>query len=176
MHYLGTSKACMIRAVDQWPVYSAWFLNSWPDAESTCSRRRAVFAMAQQSAPRPIVSFNSGFGFSFTMIQKFDISNVNRASSAFDVDKLRWLNQHYIKGADTTRLALMLGQRLHGHGVEIQGGPPLSAVVNALRNRAQTVEEMAKKSFNKVVIYKPISSKKESKEIYIYCKGLLNIY
>ncbi len=38
------------------------------------------------------------------------------------------------------------------------------------------IEEMAKKSFNKVVIYKPISSKKESKEIYIYCKGLLNIY
>ena len=35
------------------------------------------------------------------MIEKFDISNVNRAASAFDIDKLRWLNQHYIKSADT---------------------------------------------------------------------------
>ena len=35
------------------------------------------------------------------------------------------------------------------------------------------INETAKKSFKKVVIYKPLSSKKESKEIYIYCKGVL---
>ena len=34
------------------------------------------------------------------------------------------------------------------------------------------INETAKKSFKKVVIYKPLSSKKESKEIYIYCKGI----
>ena len=35
------------------------------------------------------------------------------------------------------------------------------------------INEIAKKSFKKVVIYKPLASKKESKEIYIYCKGVL---
>ena len=35
------------------------------------------------------------------------------------------------------------------------------------------INETAKKSFKKVVIYKPLSSKKESKEIYIFCKGIL---
>jgi len=35
------------------------------------------------------------------------------------------------------------------------------------------INETAKKSFKEVVIYKPLSSKKESKEIYIYCKGVL---
>ena len=35
------------------------------------------------------------------------------------------------------------------------------------------INETAKKSFKKVVIYKPLSSKKESKEIYISCKGVL---
>ena len=35
------------------------------------------------------------------------------------------------------------------------------------------INETAKKTFKKVVIYKPLSSKKESKEIYIYCKGVL---
>jgi 23S rRNA U2552 (ribose-2'-O)-methylase RlmE/FtsJ len=33
------------------------------------------------------------------------------------------------------------------------------------------IDETAKKSFKKVVKYKPLSSKKESREIYIYCKG-----
>ena len=37
------------------------------------------------------------------------------------------------------------------------------------------INESAKKNFRKVVKYKPISSKKESKEIYIYCQGILNI-
>jgi len=37
------------------------------------------------------------------------------------------------------------------------------------------INEKAKKTFKKVIKYKPLSSKKESKEIYIFCKGILNI-
>ena len=34
------------------------------------------------------------------------------------------------------------------------------------------IQKKAKKSFKKVVNYKPLSSRRESKEIYIYCKGI----
>jgi len=37
------------------------------------------------------------------------------------------------------------------------------------------INKMAKKYFKKVIKYKPLSSKKQSKEIYIYCKGVLKI-
>ena len=37
------------------------------------------------------------------------------------------------------------------------------------------INEMAKKYFKNVIKYKPLSSKKESKEIYIYCKGILKV-
>jgi len=37
------------------------------------------------------------------------------------------------------------------------------------------INENANKYFKKVIKYKPLSSKKESKEIYIFCKGVLNI-
>ena len=37
------------------------------------------------------------------------------------------------------------------------------------------IDLRAKENFKKVVKYKPLSSKKESKEIYIYCKGILKI-
>ena len=39
----------------------------------------------------------------------------------------------------------------------------------------QNINKKANKSFNKVVRYKPISSKRESKEIYIYCKDIMKI-
>ena len=38
------------------------------------------------------------------------------------------------------------------------------------------INETAKKSFKKVIKYKPLSSKKESKEIYIYCKDILKVW
>ena len=37
------------------------------------------------------------------------------------------------------------------------------------------INEKAKKNFKNVIKYKPLSSKKESKEIYIFCKGVLKI-
>ena len=39
----------------------------------------------------------------------------------------------------------------------------------------QEINDNAIKNFKKVVKYKPLSSRKESKEIYIFCKGILNI-
>ena len=38
----------------------------------------------------------------------------------------------------------------------------------------EEIQKKANKYFKKVVKYKPKSSKKESKEIYIYCKGVCN--
>ena len=37
------------------------------------------------------------------------------------------------------------------------------------------INKKANKYFKKVIKYKPLSSKKESKEIYIYCKGVLKM-
>ena len=37
----------------------------------------------------------------------------------------------------------------------------------------EEIKKKANTNFKKVVIYKPLSSKKESKEIYIFCKGIL---
>ena len=40
----------------------------------------------------------------------------------------------------------------------------------------EEIKKKANKNFKKVVIYKPLSSKKESKEIYIFCRGVLRIW
>ena len=50
------------------------------------------------------------------MIQLFELESVNRAPSAFNTDKLRWLNQHYIKTTDPLRVAHLLGHHLGTDG------------------------------------------------------------
>ena len=80
------------------------------------------------------------------MIEAFDIKDVNRSPSTFNPEKLLWLNQHYIKEADTARLVDNLKPRLEARGADFSGGPALEAVVEMMRDRAQTLEEMAEKS------------------------------
>ena len=77
------------------------------------------------------------------MIQKFDINNVGRSPSVFNTEKLLWLNAHYIKNGDTERLAALLLPHLSSREVTTLGGPDLMAVVSTLKERAQTLEEMA---------------------------------
>ena len=48
----------------------------------------------------------------------------------------------------------------------------MSAGTSVLGYADNDINKTAKDSFKKVIKYKPLSSRKESKEIYIYCKGL----
>ena len=80
------------------------------------------------------------------MIGLFDLGEVNRAASAFDLDKLKWLNQHYIKEADADRLGALLATGLEARDVEIASGPAPRLVADALRERAQTIDELLDKS------------------------------
>ena len=80
------------------------------------------------------------------MIDLFDLAEVNRAASAFDVDKLKWLNQHYIKEADSASLTDLLLKKLTFAGLDVSAGPPVERVVTALRERAQTIDEFVEKS------------------------------
>ena len=78
------------------------------------------------------------------MIQKFDINNIGRSPSVFNMDKLLWLNAHYIKTGDPERLAGLLLPFLAERGI-IPGpdAPKLSAVIRTLQERSRTLLEMA---------------------------------
>lgn len=77
------------------------------------------------------------------MIQLFDLEAVNRAPSAFNVDKLRWLNQHHIKDSDPLRVAHLLGRHLGDLDIDPAEGPEITQVVEAQRERASTLVELA---------------------------------
>jgi glutamyl-tRNA synthetase len=80
------------------------------------------------------------------MIAAFDIASVNKAASAFNPDKLLWLNQqHIIKAPQATLVAALRGQ-LAMLGVTSDDDALLAGVVEALRERAKTMKEMAQGS------------------------------
>ncbi|MDA7989554.1 MAG: glutamate--tRNA ligase [Gammaproteobacteria bacterium] len=98
------------------------------------------------------------------LIESFDIAGVNKAAAAFDEAKLLWLNRHYIRAAPAERLAEELRARLGARGIntDVQDAPPPGDVAEALRERAQTLEELADKAacFYAEIEYDPAAAKK----------------
>ncbi len=93
------------------------------------------------------------------MIKLFDIKDVHRAASAFNTDKLLWLNQHYIKTSDPAHIAHHLSWHMGRLGIDPTQGPDLVEVVKALRERAKTLVEMAEAS---AIFYKDFDHYEES--------------
>ena len=80
------------------------------------------------------------------MQQLFDITDVNKSASAFNPDKLLWLNQQHIMRATPERLAEFLKPQLAALGVAVTDDRVLLAVVQVQRERAKTLREMAQNS------------------------------
>jgi glutamyl-tRNA synthetase len=77
------------------------------------------------------------------MVELFDIRNVNKAASAFNTEKLLWINQHYIKQSDPARIARLLSPILGDMGIDPAEGPDLVEVARQQQERAKTLVEMA---------------------------------
>jgi glutamyl-tRNA synthetase len=80
------------------------------------------------------------------MQELFDIGDVNKSASAFNPEKLLWLNQQHIMRAPPERLAEYLKPQLAAIGVAVTDDRTLMAVAKALQVRAKTLREMAQNS------------------------------
>jgi len=80
------------------------------------------------------------------MIELFDASDVNQSASRFDVEKLSWLNQQYLKSDDPLEIAPHFEWQLRAAGIDPGKGPDPVDVIVALRDRAKTLKEMAEKA------------------------------
>ncbi len=74
------------------------------------------------------------------MITLFDPKNINKSSSNYNLDKLLWLNAHYIKNMANEKLAALLKE----YGVSIEGHDKLELLLDATKERGKTLVELAK--------------------------------
>ena len=77
------------------------------------------------------------------MIALFDVADVNQSASAFNPEKLRWLNQQHIIAAPVADLAGDLVPFLEQAGLDPAAGPDPLQVVEAFHERAETLQQMA---------------------------------
>ena len=74
--------------------------------------------------------------------QWFDLEHVSSSPARFDAEKLKWLNQQYLKGAETPRLAQLVKDILPRD----LSGPPLERVIDLVKDRAATVRQLGEEA------------------------------
>ena len=125
------------------------------DKARLSKRHGATSVMAYRDLgylPEAMVNYLVRLGWSFgdeeifsmdDLIEKFSLENVGKSAGVFNPEKLLWLNAHYIKTGDVSRIADLLKRHLLDLGINPSAGPDLAAVVKSLQERAQTLVEMA---------------------------------
>jgi glutamyl-tRNA synthetase len=76
------------------------------------------------------------------MIELFDIRDVNRKASAFNTEKLDWLNQHYMRNLPAGEVADHLIWYFEKAGLNPENGPPLADLISVQADRVKTLREM----------------------------------
>lgn len=72
------------------------------------------------------------------MLELFDPNNINKSASAYNAEKLLWLNAHYIKNVSNERLA----NELEFFDCHLEGHDKKEMILDLSKERAQTLIEL----------------------------------
>ncbi len=80
------------------------------------------------------------------MIEHFSLDAISKSASAFNTEKLLWLNNHYIKTSDPSYVAKHLEWHFNDQDINKETGPALEEVVKLVGERCHTLVELAQQS------------------------------
>lgn len=80
------------------------------------------------------------------LVSLFDLKDVNAKASRLDSQKLGWLNQQYLKSDDPNEVGKHLEWHLRNAGYDLAQGPKPADIVIAMRDRVQTLKDMAERA------------------------------
>jgi len=140
------------------PVYAHVPMILGPDGAKLSKRHGAVSVLQYEEEgylPDALLNYLVRLGWShgdqevFTrdeMIAAFDIHDVNKAASAFNPEKLLWLNQQHMMHAEPAALVPYLRAQLRRLGCDSSDQVLLEGVIVAQRERTKTLKELAHNS------------------------------
>ena len=137
------------------PEYAHLSMILGDDGQKLSKRHGAVSVMqydADGYLPEAVLNYLARLGWShgddeiFSMEQFcawFDLDHITPSAAQFNTEKLNWLNAHYLKQADNTRLAALVQPRLEARGVQVTATPSLEAIISLYKERVSNLNELA---------------------------------
>jgi glutamyl-tRNA synthetase len=125
------------------------------DGLKLSKRRGAVSVTAYEEMgylPEAMLNYLARLGWSHgddelfsraQMVQWFDGSHLAKSPAQWDPAKLAWVNAHYIKQADDTRLAALVARQLGSRGIRIVDADHLARACALFKDRCTTTVELA---------------------------------
>ncbi|MBW3696312.1 glutamate--tRNA ligase [Vibrio sp. T187] len=80
------------------------------------------------------------------MINLFALDAISKSASAFNTEKLLWLNNHYIKTSEPEYVAEYLQWHLDEQKIDTSNGPAITEVIKLVGERCDTLIELAEQS------------------------------
>jgi glutamyl-tRNA synthetase len=139
----------------QVPVYGHLPTVLNEQGEKMSKRNGAMSVRDYQKAgylPEAILNYLARLGWShgdaeiFTkeqFVNWFDLDSLGRSPAQHNPEKLLWLNHQYIQNADPLVLAELTKPFAHELGIDTENGPDFVQVVALLKDRANTLTEIA---------------------------------
>ncbi|HEY6456025.1 MAG TPA: glutamate--tRNA ligase [Steroidobacteraceae bacterium] len=149
----------MLRAIGFTPpAYAHVAMILGPDGAKLSKRHGAVSVLYYREEgylPEALLNYLVRLGWSHgdqeifsleELVQLFDITDVNKAASAFNPEKLQWVNQQHMMRAPLPYLAGILREQLQRLGIQSEDEVLLEGIVAGQRERVKTLKEMAESS------------------------------
>ena len=139
----------------QVPVFAHVPMILGSDGKKLSKRHGAVSVMQYKDdgyLPQALINYLIRLGWShgdqevFSMgeiLDYFELDDINASASAFNTDKLNWLNQHYMRHLPASEVASHLAYHFKAQGLEVENGPKLEDIMPVMAEKVKTLKEMA---------------------------------
>jgi glutamyl-tRNA synthetase len=137
------------------PEYAHVSMILGDDGKKLSKRHGAVSVMQYRDdgyLPKAVLNYLVRLGWSHgdqeifsveEMIEHFSLDSIGKSASAFNTEKLNWLNEHYIKTLPVAEVAQYAKWHFDQQGIDCSNGPSLESVIAIQAERVTTLKELA---------------------------------
>ncbi|MBI0407914.1 MAG: glutamate--tRNA ligase [Nitrosospira sp.] len=153
------------------------------DGERLSKRHSAVSVMQYQDEgylPEALINYLARLSWSHgneelfsrkQLIEWFDLESINCSPARFNLEKLQWINQHYLKISNDAYLMQLVTPLLEKRGCNVINGPDLKKIVNIIKERVSTIMQLADES-SYFFVYQQPSDELKTQYLGIETKAL----
>lgn len=137
------------------PEYAHVSMILGDDGKKLSKRHGAVSVMQYRDdgyLPQAVLNYLVRLGWSHgdqeifsieEMIEHFSLDSISKSASAFNTEKLNWLNEHYIKTLPASEVAPYAKWHFDQQGIDCSNGPSLESIIEIQADRVTTLKELA---------------------------------